>query len=188
LRIAGRMVIVAAGGVKHDEVVANAAKTFSSLPADGTTASGLVAAEPSYFTGSAVNVRDPDMTTTGLAVAFKGASHLDPDSVTLSVMANILGSWGKVSGSDNNQRSRLATAVASNELADSVMGFSTPYHDTGLFGVYAQTSNPGEIEDLSWIIMNVRPGSLLASRRGATRAIGVSCLHASATAHMDVYF
>ena len=153
--VAGRIVIVAAGDVKHEDVVANAAKSFSTLPADGTTASSLVAAEPSYFTGSAVSVRDPDMSTTGLAVAFKGASHVDPDSVTMSVMANVLGSWNKAGGSDHHQRSRLATAVSQNGLADSIMGFSTPYHDTGLFGVYAQTSKPGEIEDLSWIIMNV---------------------------------
>ena len=149
--------IVAAGDVKHADVVANAGKTFATLPADSTTAGSLVAAEPSYFTGSAVNVREPDMKQTGLAVAFKGASHLDPDSVTLSVMANMLGSWAKGAGTDHHQRSRLATAVASNGLADSVMGFSTPYHDTGLFGVYAQTSAPAEIEDLSWVIMEARP-------------------------------
>lgn len=150
------MVLVAAGDVEHAAVVADAEKTFGSLPADGTSAASLVAAEPSHFTGSAVSVRDPDMAETGLAIAFKGAHHLDPDSVTLSVMANMLGTWSKTSGTAHHQRSKLATAIAQNNLADRISGFSTVYHDTGLFGVYAQTSNPGEIEDLSWTIMNVR--------------------------------
>lgn len=154
---AGRMVIVASGDVKHDDVVAHANKVFANLPADSTSVTSLVADDPSHFTGSAVSVRDPDMPQTGLAVAFKGAGHLDPDSVTLSVMANMLGSWSKTSGTDIHQRSKLAMLVASNGLADKIMGFSTTYHDTGLFGVYAQTTHPSEMEDLSWTIMNVRP-------------------------------
>jgi hypothetical protein len=153
---AGRMVLVASGEVKHEEVVAHATKAFASLPADSTSAESLVASDPSHFTGSSVSVRDPDMTKTGLAVAFKGAGHLDPDAVTLTVMANMLGTWSQASGTSIHQRSKLATKVAANGLADKIMGFNTPYHDTGLFGVYAQTSKPEEIEDLSWCIMNVR--------------------------------
>lgn len=148
--------LVASGNVKHDEVVAQAEKAFASLPPDSTSAASLAAGEPSHFTGSAVSVRDPDMAETGLAIAFKGAHHLDPDNMTLAVMANMLGSWTKGAGTGHHQRSKLATIVASNKLADKVMGFSTVYHDTGLFGVYAQTSNPGELEDLSWTLMNVR--------------------------------
>lgn len=154
---AGRMVLVASGDVDHADVVAHAEKTFASLPSGGVTAAELIEAEPSYFTGSAVNVRDPDMAQTGIAVAFKGASHCDPDNVTLAVMANLLGSWARGTGADNHSRSRLATLVASNGLADKIMGFSSVYHDTGLFGVYALTTTPGEIEDLSWCIMQARP-------------------------------
>ena len=163
-RCAGRIVVVAAGDVNHNDVVNTASKIFSGLPADSTTAASLVAAEPSYFTGSSVTVREPDMSTTGFAVAFKGASHLDPDSVTLSVMANMLGAWSKDKGTAFHQRSRIATAVAQNGLADSVMGFNTPYHDTGLFGVYTQTSNPEALEDLSWVIMQARAARCIAAR------------------------
>ena len=172
---AGRMVVVASGNVDHGDVVSTASKLFSGLPSDSSTAASLVAAEPSYFTGSSVNVREPDMTSSGLAVAFKGASHLDPDSVTLSVMANMLGAWSKDKGTEFHQRSRLATAIAQNGLADSVMGFNTPYHDTGLFGVYTQTSSPDKFEDLSWCIMQVRVPSCACAAQGACRACVEYC-------------
>lgn len=45
------------------------------------------------FTGSEVRIKDPDMPTIEFAVAFKGASWTDPDSVPLMVMqARQLGS------------------------------------------------------------------------------------------------
>jgi mitochondrial-processing peptidase subunit beta len=149
----GRMVLVAAGNVDHNELVTQAEKMFASLPPTGVSAAELVAAEPSHFTGSAVSVRDPNMQQTGLAVAFKGVGHADPDSVTLAVMANMLGSWSRASGTENHKRSQLATLVASNDLADRYQGFSSPYHDVGLFGIYAQTSKPKHLEDLAWAIM-----------------------------------
>ena len=49
--------------------------------------------DPAMFTGSEVRIRDPDMPTIEFAVAFKGASWTDPDSVPLMVMqARQLGS------------------------------------------------------------------------------------------------
>eukprot|EP00892_Ulva_mutabilis_P000160 jgi/Ulvmu1/10144/UM006_0098.1 len=150
---AGRMVLAAAGNVDHEELVAAARSAFASLPADSTSASELVAAEPSHFTGSAVAVRDPDSPSTTLAIAFQGADWLSPDSVTLQVMQGMLGQWSKDAGAGHHARSRLATAIAQNGLADKFMSFNTSYHDTGLFGVYAQTSDPAQIEDLGWSMM-----------------------------------
>ena len=54
--------------------------------------------EPSYFTGSDVRIRDPDLPTLQFAVAFKGAAWSDPDSVPLMVMQQMLGSWNKQAG------------------------------------------------------------------------------------------
>lgn len=42
--------------------------------------------DPFLWTGSDVRIRDPDMPTVHFAVAFKGASWSDPDSVALMVM------------------------------------------------------------------------------------------------------
>lgn len=68
----------------------------------------------------------------------------------------MLGQWNKDSGTAHHPRSNLATIVAQNGLADRMTAFNSPYHDTGLFGVYAQTSDPYKIEDLSYSMMSVR--------------------------------
>lgn len=47
---------------------------------------------PAYFTGSEVRIRDPDQATMQFAVAFKGASWTDPDSIPLMVMQASV--WG----------------------------------------------------------------------------------------------
>ena len=47
--------------------------------------------EPSKFTGSEVRDRHPDAPPLALAVAFKGASWTDPDSIPLMVMQTMLG-------------------------------------------------------------------------------------------------
>jgi mitochondrial-processing peptidase subunit beta len=79
------MVLAAAGDVDHDAIVAAAKKSFSALPPDSISSHELITAEPTYFTGSQVAVRDPDEPTTTLAVAFQGSKWLSPDSITLQV-------------------------------------------------------------------------------------------------------
>ncbi|VAI08431.1 unnamed protein product [Triticum turgidum subsp. durum] len=51
---ASRMVITAAGAVKHDDIVQQAKELFKSLPTDPTTTNMLVAEQPAIFTGSEV--------------------------------------------------------------------------------------------------------------------------------------
>ena len=46
----------------------------------------LPSQDPFLWTGSDVRIRDPDMPNIHFAVAFKGASWSDPDSVALMVM------------------------------------------------------------------------------------------------------
>ena len=62
--------------------------------------------EPSYFTGSDVRIRDPDLPTLQFAVAWKGAAYSDPDSIPLMVMQQMLGAWNKASGVDDTTASR----------------------------------------------------------------------------------
>jgi hypothetical protein len=49
---------------------------------------------PAFFTGSEVRMRDPDQPNMQFAVAFKGASWTDPDSVPLMVMQASAGGSG----------------------------------------------------------------------------------------------
>ncbi|CAN4122094.1 unnamed protein product [Withania somnifera] len=150
---AHRMVISAAGAVKHEDVVEQVKKHFTKLSSNPITTSQLVADEPAIFTGSEIRIIDDDLPLAQFAVAFSGASWTDPDSIALMVMQQMLGSWNKTSGGGKHMGSELVQRVAINELAESVMAFNTNYKDTGLFGVYAE-AKPDCLSDLAYVIMN----------------------------------
>ncbi|THU74593.1 hypothetical protein C4D60_Mb04t35020 [Musa balbisiana] len=86
LYTAARVVISAAGAVKHEDIVDQVKKLFRNLSNDPTTASQLVAKEPAIFTGSEVRIIDDDIPLAQFAVAFSGASWTDPDSIALMVL------------------------------------------------------------------------------------------------------
>lgn len=64
-----------------------------------------------------------------------------------------LGSWNRTSSSGKNLSSRMCQKIAEQGLAHSVTAFNSPYHDTGLFGVYA-TAEPGRLDDLMFEVMS----------------------------------
>lgn len=149
-----RMVLSAAGAVDHDELVKLASQALGGIADEDPTTSvkSLIAKEPSTFTGSDVRDRRPDATECCYAVAWKGASWKDPDSIPLMVMQTMLGGWDRNSTVGKHSSSLLTQMVAQDHLADAYMAFNTNYHDTGLFGVYAVTDRD-RCEDLAWAIM-----------------------------------
>ncbi|XP_047089788.1 probable mitochondrial-processing peptidase subunit beta, mitochondrial [Lolium rigidum] len=149
---ASRVVITAAGNVKHEDIVQQAKELFNKLPTDPTTTGMLVAKEPATFTGSEVRIIDDDMPLAQFAVAFNGASWTDPDSIALMVMQTMLGSWNKSAGGGKHMGSELVQRVAINEIAESIMAFNTNYKETGLFGVYA-VAKADCLDDLAFAIM-----------------------------------
>ncbi|KAI8548446.1 hypothetical protein RHMOL_Rhmol07G0274600 [Rhododendron molle] len=159
---ASRMVIAASGAVKHEDIVEQVKKLFTKLSTDPTVASELVAKEPAIFTGSEVRIVDDDMPLAQFAVAFNGASWIDPDSIALMVMQSMLGSWNKNTGGGRR--------VGINEIAESMMAFNTNYKDTELFGVYA-IAKPDCLDDLAYAIMyEISKLSYRVSKADVTRA------------------
>lgn len=106
------MVLAAAGAVDHDELVGLASKAFASVPDEDRSVRQLVAAAPAHFTGSSVYDRSPDTEQCCFAVAWKGASWTDPDSVPLMVMQTMLGGWDK-----NNAVGRHAGSLLTQKIA-----------------------------------------------------------------------
>ena len=150
---APRMVLSASGGVDHDELVAIATSAFSGLQKGGCSVADLLRDGPSKFTGSMVEIADPDTPKVHLAIAFQGVSWTDPDAVALMIMQTMLGGWNSRLTAGIHMGSRVAQLMAANGLCDSYMAFNTNYHDTGLFGMYA-TGNPDTTEDMSWAMIN----------------------------------
>ncbi|KAG0578850.1 hypothetical protein KC19_4G054400 [Ceratodon purpureus] len=138
------MVVAAAGGVHHDDLVALAERSFRSIPNSSISAAEYVKDSPACFTGSEVRILSDELPLAHVAVAFEGASWTDPDSIALMIMQTMLGAWSKYHMADNHG-SELAQDVGANDLAESFMAFNTNYRDSGLFGVYA-------VAKISWMI------------------------------------
>ncbi|KAA8529361.1 hypothetical protein F0562_033840 [Nyssa sinensis] len=180
---AHRMVISAAGAVKHEDIVEQVKKLFTKLSANPITTSQLVANEPAIFTGSEVRIIDDDIPLAQFAVAFSGASWTDPDSIALMVMQSLLGSWNKNVGGGKHSGSELVQRVGINEIAESIMAFNTNYKDTGLFGVYA-VAKPDCVDDLAYAIMyEISKLCYRVSEADVTRARNQ--LKSSLILHMD---
>lgn len=129
---ASRMVLAAAGDVDHDTLVSLAEKSFSKLPSKTST----MKPSPAFFTGAEVRVRNDDMETAHIVIAFKGASFKSPDYFPLLVAQTIIGNWDRSMADGYYLSSKLAQNISENNYAHSFMSFNTAYADIGLWGIY----------------------------------------------------
>jgi processing peptidase subunit beta len=131
---APRIVLAAAGGVNHDQLVSMAEKYFGSI---GTSYPGEIPKiEPCRFTGSEIRVRDDDMPLAHVAIAVESVGWAHPDNIPLMIANTIVGSWDRSHGAGANVASKLAQSVAPLQLCNSFQSFNTCYTDTGLWGIY----------------------------------------------------
>lgn len=147
-----RMVLVGAGGVKHEQLVELAEKHFSGLAAQphNAGAAALAAAQKQTpeFVGSEVRIRDDSIPTANIAIAVSGVSWKSDDYFTALVTQAIVGNYDKAMGSAPHMGSKLSGFIHRNDLANSFMSFSTSYSDAGLWGIYLVTDKLTRIDDL----------------------------------------
>ena len=121
-----RMVVSAAGNIKHDRVVELTNQTFLSDPIK--TNSGF---EPARYVGGSV-YQQRELEQVHLLLGFNGLAYEDSDYYALQVFSTLLG---------GGMSSRLFQNIREERgLAYSVYSFSTSYVDGGLFGIYAGTN------------------------------------------------
>ncbi|OQV20413.1 Mitochondrial-processing peptidase subunit beta [Hypsibius exemplaris] len=131
---APRIVLAAAGGVNHEELVKYAEKYLGSI---GHTYPGEVPLmEPCRFTGSEIRVRDDDMPLAHVAIAVESVGWSHPDNIPLMIASTIVGSWDRSHGAGANVASKLGQAMGQYGFCNSFQSFSTCYTDTGLWGCY----------------------------------------------------
>ncbi|KAK9463667.1 Metalloenzyme, LuxS/M16 peptidase-like protein [Lipomyces oligophaga] len=145
---ADRMVLVGAGAVNHEELVALAGKYFASVPTSNKL--GAVSATKPQFVGSEVRIRDDAIPCAHIAIAVEGVSWKDPDYYNALVAQAVIGNWDRTLGNGSFLGSKLSYTVAEGHLANSYMSFSTSYSDTGLWGIYYITENFTGIDDLAY--------------------------------------
>ncbi|KAI9178987.1 Mitochondrial-processing peptidase subunit beta [Blastocladiella emersonii ATCC 22665] len=141
---ADRMVVVGAGNVDHAELCKLAETNFGKLP----QGSGKAKFVRPAFTGSDVRIRVDDMPTAHIALAVEGASWTSADHWPLLVASAMIGSYDRAAG-NAHPSSKLAQIVAKHNLANSFTSFNTTYSDTGLWGIYIQSNNRDNLDDLA---------------------------------------
>jgi processing peptidase subunit beta len=124
-------------------------KSRSALPVSlGPIPLSRKAHQKADFVGLEVCVRDDGILTAHIAVAIEGARWLSLDYYPMLVMQSIFGNWDRALGSASLLSSHLSDMIAKHNLANSYMSFSTPYSDTGLWGIYLVTENLANLDDL----------------------------------------
>ncbi|MDB5691905.1 MAG: insulinase family protein [Alphaproteobacteria bacterium] len=123
---AGSLILVAAGKVEHERLVALAERHFADLPAGA-----LDAAEPGRFTGG-VRVGRVPSEQAHLTLGFAAPAQRDPDYFAARLFSDIVG---------GGMSSRLFQQVREERgLAYSVYASLYPYTDAGILSVYAATA------------------------------------------------
>ncbi|CAK9289956.1 unnamed protein product [Gordionus sp. m RMFG-2023] len=131
-----RMVIAAAGGINHDQLVEISDKYFGQVT-NKYIDSEIPLIKPCRYTGSEVRVRDDDMPLAHVALAVEGVGWEDADNIPLMVANTMVGMWDRSFGAGPNTGSKLASIAAqSDKVVHSFQSFNTCYKDTGLWGIY----------------------------------------------------
>jgi len=135
---ADKMVLAAAGPLKHEELVKLATSSLGGVKA-GAPAPG--SSKP-YFCGAELIYRNDEMGPTAyISVGWEAVPWRSPDAVTFMVMQAIMGSYKKGEGlvPGNISGNRIVNAVANKMnvgCAEEFEAFNLFYKDTGMFGFY----------------------------------------------------
>lgn len=140
-----RIVLAAAGGVSHDELLDLAKYHFGNLPS--TCEGETPALPPCRFTGSEIRVRDDKMPLAHIAIAVEAVGWSHPDTFPLMVANTLIGNWDRSFGGGVNLSSKLAQITCHGNLCHSFQSFNTCYTDTGLWGLY-MVCEPNTVEDM----------------------------------------
>lgn len=137
--VADKMVLAAAGPVKHEELVSLATAALGGVKAGPPP----VYTDKPYFCGAELIYRNDEMGPLAyVSVGWEGVPLKSPDAVTFMIMEHIIGSYKKDTGlvpgviSGNRTINAVANKMAVG-CAEEFEAFNTFYKDTGMFGWYA---------------------------------------------------
>ena len=121
-----RLVISAAGNIKHNDFVAMATEKFSDLPQDSHQKKVTTA---DYHGGE--HRTEKELEQSHIILGFQGLSRLEDDYYAAVMLSTIMG---------GGMSSRLFQEIREKRgLVYSIFSFHSPFQDDGIFGVYAGT-------------------------------------------------
>jgi len=144
---APRLVLAAAGGIEHEEVVGIAEKYFGGLSSDHNAQDS----PPAAFVGSEIRARNDSLPELHLGIAVEGCGWTNPDYFPMMVASTLVGQWDRSVGGGANMSSKLAQRCAEHGIASKYHSFHTSYSDTGLWGLYGVCDRM-KADDFIWAI------------------------------------
>ncbi len=146
---APNMVIAAAGALEHDAVVDEISRKFAAFAGPP-----IARPEAARFAGG-TRIEKSDLEQVHVTLGLEGVPQTDPSIHSLQVFSIALG---------GGMSSRLFQEVRElRGLCYSIYAFHSPYHDTGLFALYAGT-DPADVEEL----MRVAVGEIVIAAETMT--------------------
>jgi predicted Zn-dependent peptidase len=136
------MILVAAGNVMHEQLVAMAERAFAKLSPESAAHT-----EPAHYEGG--DLREArDLEQVHVLLGFPGFSFLDRDYYAASVLSTALG---------GGMSSRLFQEIREKRgLVYSIYSFSHSYSDGGVFGIYAGTGEQEAAELMPVLCAEIR--------------------------------
>ena len=151
---APHIVLAAAGGVDHEDLVKLASKHWGQ---DCPLAGGdrpTAQQAPCQFTGAELRLPNKEMQLAHVVLAVEGCSWSDPDFFALKVASSLLGEWNRSQATGSRSVSQLADKLsATNGGCHSFMSVLTCYSDTGLLGTYF-VAEPSALEQTVDLILD----------------------------------
>lgn len=179
---APRMVLAAAGGVEHQQLLDLAQKHLGDIPwtyAEDT----MPALTPCRFTGSEIRHRDDALPFAHVAIAVEGPGWASPDNVALQVANAIIGHYDCTYGGGVHLSSPLASGAVANKLCQSFQTFSICYADTGLLGAHFVCDRM-KIDDMMFVLQG-QWMRLCTSATESEVARGKNILRNALVSHLD---
>lgn len=148
-----RMVVAAAGAVEHEQLLSLVNQHFADLPT-------VTPHEPetAVYAGSEFR-EERDLDQVHIVLGFPSATYSDPDHYPVQLLSTLLG---------GGMSSRLFQEIREKRgLVYSIYSFASPYHDTGVFALYAGTGEeqvaelvPVAVEELRRVQLDVTQDEL----------------------------
>lgn len=158
-----KMVVSAAGNIRHEEMVSYVGELFADLPPD----QDCIAEAARYEGGEARH--EKDLEQSHVVLGFQGISRHDPDYYAAVLLATIMG---------GGMSSRLFQEIREKRgLVYSIYASHTSYHDDGQFEIYAGTGGdklpelvPVVCDELMKSIQEIIPIDELARAKAQLKA------------------
>jgi len=138
---APRIVLVATGGVDHDQVVQWADSLLGSIPQQAPLSWTL---QPYKYQSATFAKHIPGLDIAHVVFTVEGVAWANPDIIPLMIGNMLVGAWDRGTSNQSanfiSPENTLADACMSKGLCYSYQSFNTCYLDTGLWGVHFVSS------------------------------------------------